>query len=366
MNSLSNQVEALIRPEVLALSSYHVPDASGYVKLDAMENPYDWPRDIVLDWLQALAQVRPNRYPDAQADALKATIRYAHHIPDGASLMLGNGSDELIQIILMAVAGTGVTIMAPEPTFVMYRQISRCLGLNFMGIPLRADFSLDLAAMRSAIEIHRPAVIFLAYPNNPTGNRFRADDVMDIVQRATGLVVVDEAYAPFANHTCMNEVDRHPAMLVMRTFSKLGLAGLRLGYLAGREEWITQFEKVRLPYNINVLTQATAEFVLRNPDFLDQQVDAILAERDRLYAALAAMDDELEVYPSEANFILFRLKHTEAQAIHEQLKAAGLLIKNLDKAGEALRGCLRVTVGKPDENAKFLTALANALYPATT
>jgi len=361
MNALSRRVEALIRPEILALSSYHVPDSTGYIKLDAMENPYDWPVDVVEAWLETLARVQPNRYPDAAADRLKQAIRQAHHIPEAAALLLGNGSDEIIQMILMAVAGRDVTVLAPEPTFVMYRQISRCLGLSFIGVPLRSDFSLDLAAMRSALEIHKPGVIFLAHPNNPTGNRFSSDEVLDIVQRATGLVVVDEAYAPFASHTCLPLVDQYPGLVVMRTLSKLGLAGLRLGYLAGQPAWIDQLDKVRLPYNINVLTQATAEFVLNDPAFLDHQVTAILTERARLYSALTGFEDDLEAYPSEANFILFRLKQADATQVHEHLKAAGILIKNLDKAGPALQGCLRVTVGKPLENTRFLTALAEAL-----
>ena len=361
MNDLTRRIAGLIRPEIQTLAAYHVPDSSGYIKLDAMENPYDWPPEIVHEWLAELAGAKPNRYPDARAHALKQAIRQAHQVPDSAELLLGNGSDEIIQIILMAVAGTGVTVMAPEPTFVMYRQISRCLGLDFTGVPLRADFSLDRAAMHAAIETHRPAVIFLAYPNNPTGNRFSLDEVLDIVQRAPGLVVVDEAYAAFASHSCLPLVDQYPALVVMRTLSKLGLAGLRLGYLAARPEWIDPFEKVRLPYNINVLTQLTAAFILRHPAFLEQQVQAILAERGRLHAALSALDDDLAVYPSEANFILFRLKRADAGVIHQRLKTKGILIKNLDQAGAALAGCLRVTVGTPTENTGFLEALANAL-----
>ncbi len=360
MSAVADRVQALIRPEIRSLSSYHVPDASGYIKLDAMENPYDWPEEVVQAWLGELAPVHPNRYPDAAATALKEKLREAHHIPEAAALLLGNGSDEIIQIILMAVAGNGVSILAPEPTFVMYRQISRCLGLHFTGVPLQADFSLDLPALHAAIATHQPAVIFLAYPNNPTGNRFDPAQIIDLLERAPGLVVVDEAYAPFASHSFMSRLGDYPNMLVMRTLSKLGLAGLRLGYLAGDAAWISEFDKVRLPYNINSLTQATTAYALQHPAFLDTQVAAILTERTRLLAALDAMDG-LTVYPTEANFILFRLNQHLAAAVHHGLKTRGILIKNLDQAHPALSGCLRVTVGKPEENDRFLEALRQIL-----
>ncbi len=356
-----SRVEALIRPEIRALSSYHVPDSSGYTKLDAMENPYDWPADVVRAWLAQLATVKPNRYPDAGAGPLKVLLRSHQHVPAEAGLLLGNGSDEIIQIILMAIAGPGVRVMAPEPTFVMYRQISRCLGLDFVGVPLAEDFSLDLPALLAAIETVRPAVLFLAYPNNPTGHLYKAEDIHTLLEHAPGLVVVDEAYAPFASHSFLPEVGRrHPNLLVMRTLSKLGLAGLRLGYLAGDEAWIGEFEKVRLPYNINSLTQTTVAYALEHPAFLDTQVAAILAERARLYQALTALPG-VTAYPSQANFILFRCHTQSADCVFERLKAAGVLIKHLGKAQAALAECLRVTVGQPAENDQFLAVLGDAL-----
>ncbi len=262
-DQFSEDVERLIRPEVRALSAYHVPDPGRLVKLDAMENPYPWPGELEPLWHEALRGVEVNRYPDPGAGRLKARLRQAMGVPEAAEMLLGNGSDEVIQILLTAVAGPGRTVLAPEPTFVMYRQVALTLGLRFVGVPLRApDFGLDGEAMLAAVAAHDPAVVFLAYPNNPTGNLFDAEAVRAVLDASRGLVVVDEAYTPFAQESFLGEVLRHPRLLVLRTVSKMGLAGLRLGWLAGAPAWVRELEKVRLPYNINVLTQRSAELAL--------------------------------------------------------------------------------------------------------
>lgn len=356
---MSQPPATLLRPEVLALSAYHVPDSKGYIKLDAMENPYAWPEEMVADWLDTLRGAEPNRYPDPACAPLKAALRKANHIPPNAELLLGNGSDEIIQIILMALTG-GSTVLAPIPTFVMYRQIAASLGLPFVGVPLREDFSLDAEAMRTAIAEHQPAVIFLAYPNNPTGNLFDEAVVSDILRLAPGLVVLDEAYAPYAEASFMGRLPEFGNLLVMRTLSKLGLAGLRLGFLAGAREWIEQFDKIRLPYNINVLTQLSAEFALDNHAVFDAQVRCVLRDRRLLADELAALPG-VQVYESRANFILFRLLGRDASDVFAALKAAGVLIKNLHPAGGALSQCLRVTVGTPEENRRFLDELGRIL-----
>ena len=361
MDSLASKVSSLLRPEILALSAYHVQDSSGYIKLDAMENPYDWPETMVEEWLARLRAAKPNRYPDPSAGRLKGALRTVNEVPDQAGLMLGNGSDELIQIILMAIAGTDAVVLAPEPTFVMYRQIGASLGLRFVGVSLReADFSLDMDAMRDAIRTHQPAVIFLAYPNNPTGNAFAREDVLEVLKLAPNLVVIDEAYAPFANSTFMPKLAEFDQLLVMRTLSKLGLAGLRLGLLAGHPAWIEQLDKLRLPYNINVLTQISAEFALSKYEVLDAQVAHIREQRDALSAAVQALP-AVKVYPSQANFLMFRLLNADATEVFGALKQAGVLIKNLHPAGGLLRQCLRVTVGTPTENQEFIAALGNIL-----
>ncbi len=351
--------EDFFRPDILAASAYHVPDAGGFIKLDAMENPYDWPPEMVDAWLDHLRQAHPNRYPDPQAPALKQALRRHAGVPEEMAILLGNGSDEIIQILLMALVGrAGATVLAPQPTFVMYREIARWLNLDFVGVPLRDDFGLDHEAMLNAIDRHRPKIVFLAYPNNPTGNLFDAAAVEAVIRAAPGLVVVDEAYAPFAGATFMDRLGEFDHLLVMRTLSKLGLAGLRLGFLAGPPVWLEQFDKLRLPYNINVLTQLSAEFALDHAEVFERQTAAIRAERDRLFQALAQLPG-VEPFPSAANFILFRV--AEADRVFEVLKRQRILIKNLSSASGPLHGCLRVTVGTPEETQAFLEALRAVL-----
>ncbi|NIP73375.1 MAG: histidinol-phosphate transaminase [Gammaproteobacteria bacterium] len=351
------KVQRWVRPEIRALSAYHVPDASGLVKLDAMENPYGWPQELVGAWLGRLRRVSLNRYPDPEAGGLKRRLRQAFVLPDEAGLVLGNGSDELIQMLAMAVGGPGRAVLAPEPTFVMYRMIAAFTGTAYAGVPLHSEgFGLDMDAMAAALERHRPALVFLAYPNNPTGNLFDAAEVRALAECAPGLVVVDEAYCAFTEASLLEAVAEYDNLLVLRTVSKIGLAGLRLGMLVGPPAWLEEVDKVRLPYNINVLTQVSAEFALEHKAVLDEQSARIRADREALFEALAALPG-VEPFPSRANFILFRAPRGRANALFQGLLEAGVLIKNLSGAGGALADCLRVTVGRPEENARFLEAL---------
>lgn len=353
-------LETLFRPEVLSMSAYHVADASNFIKLDAMENPYSWPEDIQQSWLETLKTCPINRYPDPEAKTLAAALRRANGIPEHAALLLGNGSDEIIQILLMALA-SDAAVLAPEPGFVMYKQVAQSLGLRYQGIPLLADsFALDMPAMRAAITESQPALIFLAYPNNPTGNLFSAEAIKEILAIAPGLVVIDEAYAPFADASFIDQLDNYPNLLVMRTVSKLGLAGLRLGFLAGEPAIVEQLHKVRLPYNINSLTQLTVGFALDHGEFLLAQTQTLRQERATVFQALQAMPD-IHAYPSAANFILFRTLSRPANDVFASLKSQGVLIKNLSPQGGLLNDCLRVTIGKPEENQSFLSALTEAL-----
>ena len=352
---------SLFRPEILAMSAYHVADASNFIKLDAMENPYSWPEDIQQDWLEHLKNCPMNRYPDPEAKELCIALRQSNAIPASSGLLLGNGSDEIIQILMMALPGSA-SVLAPEPGFVMYKQIALSLGLGYQGIPLLADsFDLNLPAMLEAIDRLQPGLIFLAYPNNPTGNLFDAQAIKDILAVAQGLVVVDEAYAPFADASFINELPNYQNLLVMRTLSKLGLAGLRLGFLAGDTAILEQLNKVRLPYNINCLTQVTASFALQNQQFLLQQTQAICQQRTEVLAALQAIDSII-TYPSAANFILLKALDKPADDLFISLKNQGILIKNLSPQGGLLDNCLRVTIGKPEENQAFLNALHQALH----
>ncbi len=359
-NNLPDSIKQWIRPEIRALNAYHVPPASNCIKLDAMENPYQWPESMVDEWLGLVKDVELNRYPDSSASLLKDSLRNSMSVPASADILLGNGSDELIQMLLMALTGKDKTVLSVDPSFVMYDMVATYTGMNYVSVPLNDDFTLDVAAFLTAIEQHNPAIIFIAYPNNPTGNLFERADLQKIIDAAPGVIVIDEAYHAFASDSFMDEAGQVDNLLVMRTVSKMGLAGLRLGLLAGKTEWLNEFDKVRLPYNLNVLTQATAQFALQHQSVLDAQTATICKNRALLFTALSEIPG-LQVYPSQANFILFRTRKGEASAIFAKLKTAGVLIKNLSPVGGALSDCLRVTVGMPEENSAFLKALGQAL-----
>ena len=351
--------DQIIRADIRALSAYHVADASGMVKLDAMENPYRLSEGLRSELGGLLAEAAINRYPDPRSPELKAALRAAFAIPAGLDILLGNGSDEILQILALAVARPGATVLSVEPGFVMYRMIAQFAGLNYVGVPLKSDFSLDEAALLAAIDRHEPVLTFIAYPNNPTGNVFDRGAIERIIEAAPGLVVLDEAYHAFAGGlSFLDALGRYDNLLLMRTVSKLGLAGLRLGYLVGKAAWLQEFDKVRLPYNVNVLTQVAAEFALRHVGELEAQAASIVAERARLHAALAQQSG-VTVFDSQANFLLLRV--ADAVKVFTGLKARGVLIKNLHGAHPLLNDCLRVTVGAPEENEAFLAALTAEL-----
>ena len=299
-----------------------------------------------------------NRYPDAAAQQLKAAIARVSGLPAGMDVLLGNGSDEIIQLLALAVAKPDAVLLSVEPSFVMYKMIATFVGMRYVGVPLDKDFSLDLSAMLDTIQREQPALIFLAYPNNPTGNLFDSYSLKKIIEAAPGLVVIDEAYYAFARDSFIPHLARYDNLLVMRTFSKLGMAGLRLGFLAGSAAWLSQLEKLRLPYNVGVLPQLVAAKLLEHHDVLLAQAESIRQERARMLAALNAVVG-VRTFSSEANFILFRV--AKATKIFEGLKQRGVLIKNLDGGHPALADCLRVTVGTKQENAQFLSALQDTI-----
>lgn len=361
MSSFRHSVtpEHLMRQELLALRAYHVPSSSGMIKLDAMENPYVLPQSLRDEIARAVANAEINRYPDAGAQRLKESICSAITLPDGMDMILGNGSDEIIQLLALAVAKPGAVLLGVEPSFVMYKMIAAFTGMKYVGVPLSEDFSLDLPAVLGAIALHQPALVFLAYPNNPTGNLFDADAIRQIIAAAPGLVVVDEAYYAFACHSFLPQLGRYKNLLVMRTFSKLGMAGLRLGFLAGDKIWLGQLEKLRLPYNVGVLPQLVAQKLLAHHEVLLQQAEKIKQDRAWLYERLVGTVD-VRAYPSEANFILFRV--ARATQVFEGLKQRGVLIKNLSGAHPALIDCLRVTVGTPEQNEQFMAELQSSIH----
>jgi histidinol-phosphate aminotransferase len=353
----AERARKIIRQSVLDGTAYHVPDSAGLVKLDAMENPYSWPEELRDAWLQSLRGISLNRYPDTGAVELKDRIRSALSIPSGAGLLLGNGSDEIIQMMVLAAARPGAALLAPEPSFSMYRVIGEVVGMRCVGVPLKNDdFALDREAMLAAIAEHQPALVFLAYPNNPSGNLFDESDMDAIVRAAPGAVVVDEAYHAFAGRSFLPRLERHDNLLVMRTLSKIGMAGLRLGFLAGAPEWLEQFDKLRLPYNIGTLTQASVSFFLDHMQVFDEQAARIRADRDRLYESLKVLPG-IRVWPSAANFLLVRCAGLPAGGTFKALRERGVLVKSLHGAHPSLAQCLRVTVGSPEENDALLAAL---------
>jgi len=362
-------IDTIIRADVRALAAYHVPDAAGFLKLDAMENPYTLPEALREELAERLAEVSLNRYPVPSYTALKAQICKHLGVAPGFDVVLGNGSDELIAMLSIACATPGAKVLAPVPAFVMYAMSAKLSGLEFVGVPLRPDFSLDLPAMLEAIALHRPAITYLAYPNNPTGALFEARQMVAIIDAVgdQGIVVVDEAYQPFAQASFMPRLAEFPNLVVMRTVSKLGLAGIRLGYMAGAPALLQEFEKVRPPYNINVLTQCVAQFVLEHIDVLDAQAALLRGERERMSAAMAALPD-LTVFRSDANFILVRIEAVSygADDVFANLLAHKILVKNVSKMHTMLHNCLRITVSTPEENSKLLDALRVSLGSANS
>ena len=359
---------AVLREDILAMPGYTVANAQGMVKLDAMENPYSLQAALSAAqrerFAQHLAQQALNRYPVPGQAALKAELAARAGVPAGFPLLLGNGSDEIIAMLSTAVARPNAVVLAPVPSFVMYEVSARMAGCRFVGTPLLADFSLDVEALCMAIRLHRPALIWLAYPNNPTGNAFAANEIETVLRTAqqagAGFVVVDEAYRPFAEDSWMARLPQFANLLVMQTVSKLGLAGLRLGYLAGHSGLIEQLDKVRPPYNINCLTEAAAQWLLAHASgLLDDQAAQIRLDRAALACALAALPGVRTVFASQANFLLFRV--ADAAGTMAGLRARQVLIKDVSRSHRLLDGCLRVTVGSAGENLRFLQALEEVL-----
>ena len=362
MSPIDMLVNSTIRPDVRAVASYHVADASGFIKLDAMENPYHLPHHLRQELAQRLADVALNRYPVASYANIKQRINDKLGVPAGYDVILGNGSDELISILCMACAmqDRRAVVVAPTPSFVMYQRSAQFAGMDYVGVPLKADMTLDLPAMLAAIAEHKPALVFLSYPNNPTGNLFAEADIVAIIKALDGfgLAIVDEAYEPFAQQTFMHRLPEFHNLVVMRTVSKLGLAGIRLGYMSAAPQLLAELDKVRPPYNINVLTQVAAEFALDHVEVLNQQAAALRAARADLTAALARMPG-VEVFPSAANFILIRVPNSDD--VHAKLLSHKVLIKNVSKMHSVLANCLRITVSTPEENSAFLDAFAASL-----
>lgn len=352
----------VIRPEIQAMHAYQVSDATGLVKLDVMESPYRLPPELAAEIGELVSRVEINRYPVPTAHELRAVIREVMQVPKGCDVLLGNGSDECIQYMTAAIARDGAVVMAPAPSFAMFSMHALFYRLRFVGIALREDFSLDTEIFLAAMAKEQPSLVWIAFPNNPTGNAFPVADIERIIRAAPGLVVIDEAYQPFAGTTFMPRLAEFENMVVMRTVSKIGMAGLRLGYVCGRPEWIESFNKTRSPFNINVLTEAVAIKLLQNKKVLDAQAARVLEERERVRTELERLQG-LRIYPSAANFLLARVAGGKGAGtrVFDRLKAEGVLVKDFSGGHPLMENCLRLTIGTPEENRILVGALREAL-----
>jgi len=358
--SIEQQISELVSAEVRSLGAYKVPESTGLIKLDAMENPWEWSGDLETRWKEQLSGAQINRYPSADASSLKSAIRNLMGVGDDFDIILGNGSDEIIQLLVMLIAHTNRPILSVEPSFVMYKMLSVWLNVDYVGVPLNQDFSMDVNAILNAIKDNDPAIIFIAQPNNPTGNLFDVDAIREIAKSTRGLVVVDEAYIAFSDSDSLHLLDEFSNVLLMRTLSKVGLAGLRLGILIGSKQWLQEINKIRLPYNINVLTQISAEFAIENYQVFELQTKRLRSNRESLLSQLETIPG-VYVWPSSANFLLVRIVDKDVNSVHQFLKDQGVLVKLLHGGHDLLVNCLRVNVSTEEENEQLVAALKSAL-----
>ena len=371
--NIDQLISKRIRQDIVSMHAYAIQDSVGMVKLDAMENPHRLPVDLQRKLGERLGKLALNRYPNGRVNDLRAALASYADMPAGYDIMLGNGSDELISLLALACdvppsAASNhkpAVILAPLPGFVMYAMSAQLQGLKFVGVDLTADFELDLPAMLAAIAQHKPAITYLAYPNNPTANLWDEKAMAQIIaamDEIGGLVVLDEAYQPFSSKTYMTTIRANPAahahVLLMRTLSKFGLAGVRMGYMMGPKALIAEIDKVRPPYNISVLNYECALFALEYKEVFSKQAVELIAQRAMLFDALSGLSKinaNVKVFKSDANMMLLRVP--DPQKTFDGMKALGVLIKNVSKMHPLLSGCLRLTVGTAEENATMVAAI---------
>jgi len=354
--TVESVLESRLSGRVKALSAYSVPHRDCSVKLDGNESPFPLPPEVAARIAEETSRLELNRYPDPEAHDLRTLISEISGFPR-EGIILGNGSDEIIGMLVTAFAGGTGKVVCPAPTFSMYRLSGLALGATILEPGLDEKFDLDMKSMRAVIEEKDPDIIFLASPNNPTGNAYSEDRILEVIELSGGLVVVDEAYADFSGQNFLPLVKTHGNLVVMRTLSKIGFAALRLGMLFAGEGIAHEVNKVRYPYNINSLSQSAARVVLERREFIAENVQLIVRERERVFGALSEISN-VEAFRSDANFILFRVK--DADSVFEGLIERDVLIRNFNRPGR-LENCLRVTIGTPGENDAFLAALRGAL-----
>src|SRR5437867_4026539 len=340
------------------MHDYALQYSVGMVMVEAMGKQCRLRAEVQAKLGERLGAVALNRSPDGRVNELRRALAAHAGMPEGFDIMLGNGSDELISLLAMACDVPGAAILAPLPGFVMYGMSAQLQGLKFIGVPLTADFELDEAAMLAAIKEHQPSLIYLAYPNNPTANLWDDAVIEKIIEAAPGLVILDEAYQPFSSKSYIDRITRHGHVLLMRTMSKFGLAGVRIGYMMGPKALIAEIDKVRPPYNISVLNYECALFALAYQEVFAAQAQDIRAQRAIVFEALQALPG-VKAWKSDANMILVRVP--DAAKTFEGMKARKVLVKNVSKMDPLLANCLRLTIGTADENAQMLAALEASL-----
>ena len=354
-----------VRDDLRALDGYHSAQVDVRVRLNTNESPEPPPaafRDAVA---AEVSRIDWHRYPDRAATDLRSAIAATHGV-DPSQVFAANGSNEVLQTLLLAYAGPGRTVATFEPTYQMHAQIARVTGATVVEGERAADFTLDPAEVERVLAEHRPHVVFLTSPNNPTGLVEPAERVRQLLDLAPGLVVVDEAYAQFADWSALDLVSEDLPLVVTRTFSKTwSMAGARLGYLIGPSWLVAELDKVVLPYHLDAVKQIAGRLALRFSDDMNDRVEHIVAERTRIVTAMS--DLPLDVFPSGANFVLFRVRPgaLSGRDVWQGLVDRSVLIRDCS-SWPRLDNCLRVTVGTPDENTEFLTALADVLAPADT
>lgn len=342
------KIKSLVRPNVRSLTAYQAKDIPCRIKLDANESPFGPAGRDLARIKKRLGGLALNRYPDPELRELRSILARKYRVKAGR-LLFGNGSDELISMLITTFGGP---VLYPVPTFSMYGIIARGLGQKVVEVRLDNKYDIELERTVSAIRKNKPKLVFLSTPNNPTGNYYSKERVTEIIKKSPGIVVVDEAYLDFSGRRSFLPVlKKYPNLVIMKTLSKVGLAALRLGILVASEEIVTEVNKVRLPFNINALSQACAMEVLGNAGLVDGWTSRIARERDRMMRDMALIRG-VSVSPSEANFIFFKVN--DPADIYRRLLKQGILVRNLNGV---VRGALRVTVGSPDENSAFLDAL---------
>lgn len=350
------KASSLVREELKSLLPYQAPYFDNVLKLDANENPYPLPEEVMKKIYWETVAAGFSRYPDPMAVKLRESLAaYTGVGPD--NIMVGNGSDELI-LDLMLTFGTGAKFAVASPSFVMYEIQGRIASATRIDVPRRKDFHLDLPALQKAAGEPGVKLVIICTPNNPTGTATPRRDIEAILENTGALVVVDEAYGEFGGESCVPLLGRYPNLIVLKTFSKaFGLAGLRVGYLLADASVVNELLRVKQPFNVNSFSQVAARLIMENLEPFQERIEIILKERDRLYAELSAIPG-VETYPTEANFILFKTALPAAR-IYQGLLERRVLVRSVDSP--SLPRCLRVSVGMPEEDNHFLASLKEIL-----